>query len=116
VDTDAKKLSQQGNELLANQDNQLILSVASIWEMQIKIQLGKLSLDLPLPEIIESQIRINNLQILAIELFHIWQLEGLENHHRDPFDRIIIAQAIAEKLPILSCDRVFDNYPIQRLW
>ncbi|MDJ0687731.1 MAG: type II toxin-antitoxin system VapC family toxin [Xenococcaceae cyanobacterium MO_188.B32] len=90
--------------------------MASIWEMQIKIQLGKLKLDLPLPDLIYSQKQVNRLKILPIELFHIWTLDGLPKHHKDPFDRILIAQAIAEKVPILSVDSIFDSYPIQRLW
>lgn len=111
-----EKLSSPVRELLIDANNELLFSVASIWEMQIKIQLGKLKLDLPLPDLIENQKQTNNLQILPIELAHIWSLEGLPNHHRDPFDRILIAQALAEKLPILSIDSVFDNYPVKRLW
>ena len=110
------KLSQTAEELIYDRQNELWLSVASIWEMQIKIQLGKLKLDLALPDLIDSQRKVNNLKILSIELFHIWALDGLPNHHKDPFDRILIAQAIAEKAPVLSIDSVFDNYPIQRLW
>ena len=111
-----KHLSSQVEKLIADVDNALFLSLASIWEMQIKIQLGKLKLDLPLSDLIYSQKQVNKLKILPIELSHIWTLDGLPNHHKDPFDRILIAQAIAEKMPILSVDSIFDSYPIQRLW
>jgi PIN domain nuclease of toxin-antitoxin system len=84
--------------------------------MQIKIQLGKLKLNSTLPDLIETQERINNLQVLPIELAHIWGLTNLPNHHRDPFDRLLIAQAMIEQLPIVSIDSLFDSYPIQRLW
>ncbi|WP_292734974.1 type II toxin-antitoxin system VapC family toxin [Nostoc sp. JL31] len=60
---------------------------------------------------------MNNLQILPIELAHIfYALEALPSHHRDPFDRILIAQAIVEKIPLLSVDVIFDVYPVQRIW
>ncbi len=111
-----EKLSQFATELLINKENQTFLSIASVWEMQIKIQLGKLKLDLPLPELIDNQIKVNNVELLPIELSHIWALDQLPHHHKDPFDRILIAQAIAEKLPILSIDSIFDSYSIERLW
>ena len=68
-----------------------MLSIASVWEMQIKLQLGKLNLNLPLPELIENQRQINEIQILPIELKHVYALKDLPQHHRDPFDRILIA-------------------------
>lgn len=101
---------------MTDTNNTWILSIASIWEMQIKIQLGKLKLNSTLPDLIETQERINNLQVLPIELAHIWGLTNLPNHHRDPFDRLLIAQAMIEQLPIVSTDSIFDSYPIQRLW
>jgi PIN domain nuclease of toxin-antitoxin system len=90
--------------------------MVSVWEMQIKVQLGKLNLNSTLPDLIESQRRVNNLQLLPIELAHIWGLANLPNHHRDPFDRLLIGQAIAEQVPLVSVDSVFNDYPIQRLW
>ena len=84
--------------------------------MQIKIQSGKLSLDLPLRELVLSQQQTNNLQLLSIKVADVWVLESLPVPHRDPFDRMIIAQAIAQELPILSVDAVFDAYPVQRVW
>ncbi|MEH1780023.1 MAG: type II toxin-antitoxin system VapC family toxin [Nostoc sp.] len=110
------RLSGRIRDLLTDTNNTWILSIASIWEMQIKIQLGKLKLNSTLLDLIETQERINNLRVLPIELAHIWGLTNLPNHHRDPFDRLLIAQAMIEKLPIVSIDSLFDSYPIQRLW
>lgn len=84
--------------------------------MQIKLQLGKLKLDLPLSELIENQQQVNDLQLLSITTGHIYALEQLPNHHRDPFDRLLVAQAMIEQMPLLSVDAVFDSYPIERWW
>ncbi|MDZ8258301.1 type II toxin-antitoxin system VapC family toxin [Nostoc sp. ChiQUE01b] len=111
-----EKLSQKVRKLLIDTNNFWLLSMASVWELQIKSQLGKLNLSSSLPNFIETQQRVNNLQILPIELTHIYALEALPSHHRDPFDRILIAQAIVEKMPLLSIDAVFDVYPVQRMW
>jgi PIN domain nuclease of toxin-antitoxin system len=102
--------------LLAEPNTELILSVASVWEMQIKLQLGKLNLSLPLRELIENQQQTNNLELLPIDVSHVWVLENLPTPHKDPFDRIIIAQATVEQISILSVDAVFDEYPINRVW
>ncbi|BAY07982.1 type II toxin-antitoxin system VapC family toxin [Calothrix sp. NIES-2098] len=111
-----EKLSQKVRNLLIDTNNLWFASIASFWELQIKSQLGKLNLSSPLPNFIETQQRVNNLQILPIELSHIYALESLPNHHRDPFDRILIAQATLEKMPLLSIDVIFDAYPVQRIW
>lgn len=93
-----------------------MLSIASIWEMQIKVQTGKLNLHSTLPNLIANQQRVNNLQLLPIEVNHIWALADLVHHHRDPFDRILVAQAIVQKMPVLSMDEVLDSYLVERLW
>jgi PIN domain nuclease of toxin-antitoxin system len=111
-----ERLSERVTDLLMDETNLWFLSLASVWEMQIKRQLGKLSLNLPLPELIASQQQTNGLQLLPIELNHIFTLENLPQFHRDPFDRLLIAQAITEQIPLLSIDTVFDHYPVQRLW
>ncbi|BAU12682.1 hypothetical protein LEP3755_32130 [Leptolyngbya sp. NIES-3755] len=110
------RIPQQTIALLSNPDNELLLSLVSVWEMQIKIQLGKLQLQNPLQDILRTQQSVNDLQILSIELSHIWALEGLPNHHRDPFDRLLIALTIATQLSIVSADSKFDRYSIEQLW
>ncbi|MGB5772659.1 MAG: type II toxin-antitoxin system VapC family toxin [Crocosphaera sp.] len=111
-----EKLSLTVQSLLFDQNNPLFLSVASVWEMQIKFQLGKLQLNPSLPKLIQSQITINNLEILSIDLAHIWTLATLNHYHKDPFDRLLISQSITETMPILSIDEIFDRYPVQRIW
>jgi PIN domain nuclease of toxin-antitoxin system len=113
---DPEKLSGRVTSLLFDRSNEILLSIVSIWEMQIKLQLGKLTFDLPLSELIESQQRANDLQLLPITTVHIYALENLLNHHRDPFDRLLVAQAMTEKMPLLSVDAVFDQYPVERWW
>jgi len=112
----SEKLSLTRQDLLFDRNNRLFLSVASVWEMQIKLQLGKLQLNPSLQELIKNQITINNLEILSIDLAHIWTLPTLIHYHKDPFDRLLISQSITEIMPILSIDEIFDRYPVQRIW
>lgn len=111
-DSETDKLSQVGLDLCQDVTNTLLLSVASVWEMQVKLQLSKLSLKLPLAELINTQVRTNNVEILPIRLNHIFALESLPSHHKDPFDRLIIAQANIEGALLLSCDPIFTEYPV----
>ena len=110
------RLSEKASELIANPQNILFLSLVSIWEMQIKTQLGKLSFDLPLADLITRQQEVNDLYLLPIELAHIYNLASLPNHHRDPFDRLLMAQALTENINLISIDKVFDKYPVDRIW
>ncbi|CCI26295.1 type II toxin-antitoxin system VapC family toxin [Microcystis aeruginosa] len=112
----SEKLSLTRQDLLFDRNNRLFLIVASVWEMQIKLQLGKLQLNPSLQELIKNQITINNLEILSIDLAHIWTLATLIHYHKDPFDRLLISQSITEIMPILSIDEIFDLYPVQRIW
>ena len=99
-----------------NINNDIFLSMASVWEMQIKLQLGKLEFPLPLNQLIEEQSLNNGLQILAIETHHIYALNELPFHHKDPFDRLIVAQAKLEKLYLASVDTVFSHYDVDLFW
>lgn len=110
-----EKLSSKASSLLSNKTNKIFLSTASAWEIQIKLQLGKLQLNIPPEELIKNQMTINGLQVLSIDLEHIWKLAVLEHYHRDPFDRILIAQSITEGMPILSIDKIFEHYPVQKI-
>ncbi len=110
------KLSPKVNQLLIDPKNSLFLSYVSVWEIQIKSQLGKLELSLPIAKIVRDQQDTNDLQMLPIELKHIYGLENLPHHHRDPFDRLIISQAIEKNIPILSSDSVFEKYSVQCIW
>ena len=92
------------------------LSSASVWEMAIKQSLGKLYFKKPFSNLINEQIELNQYHILTITNEHLFHLVDLEFHHRDPFDRLIIAQSIINGFPILSADKQFDKYDIQRIW
>ena len=94
----------------------VLLSVASVWEMQIKLQLGKLKLSLPLAELIESQRQTNNIEMLPVTLAHVLALQNLPSHHKDPFDRLLIAQANVEEAVLLSSDPMFAKYPVKLFW
>jgi PIN domain nuclease of toxin-antitoxin system len=110
------KLTAKVYDLITDTNNSLTLSIASVWEMQIKVQLGKLNLIAPLPELIANQQQVNRIQILPIELNHIYALKDLPDNHRDPFDRIIISQAMSEKIPVISKDEIFNIYPVEKIW
>lgn len=114
--TDSAKLSPRVLDLLMNREVSLVLSMVSVWEIQIKSSLGKIDLRSPLAEIVANQITTNALELLSIELHHIYALSDMPLHHRDPFDRLLIAQAIIEELPIASIDEAFDPYNITRIW
>jgi PIN domain nuclease of toxin-antitoxin system len=113
---DSPQLNAAVRVLIEDENNQKLLSTASIWEMAIKQSIGKLSFGLPFKVFIEQQISTNSIELININLDHIEIVAPLPLHHRDPFDRLIIAQAMMEQIPILSADGVFDAYPIQRLW
>jgi PIN domain nuclease of toxin-antitoxin system len=111
-----ERLSEPALLACQDRDNDLILSVASVWEMQIKLQLGKLKLKSSLDSLIESQQRANDLHVLPVELCHVLALSDLPSHHKDPFDRLLIAQAIAEDALLLSADAALSSYTVRLLW
>jgi PIN domain nuclease of toxin-antitoxin system len=94
----------------------LYLSLVSLWEIQIKSGLGKLPLTLPLAEIVRDQQARHGLQLLPITPAHIYALGALPPHHKDPFDRLLIAQALTEGLSLASVDGAFASYPIAVIW
>jgi PIN domain nuclease of toxin-antitoxin system len=96
--------------------NDLMLSLASCWEMAIKASIGKLTLDVPTREFVLRETAANNLNLLTITLDHVTAVQDLPKHHRDPFDRLLAAQAQIEKLAIVSSDGIFDAYGIARMW
>ncbi|AUB39983.1 PIN domain nuclease, a component of toxin-antitoxin system [Nostoc flagelliforme CCNUN1] len=98
------------------ENNENLLSIASVWEMAIKHSIGKLNFGLAFNEFIEQQIIRNGIELLPITIDHITVVATLPLHHRDPFDRILIAQSVVENIPLLSADKIFDLYPIRRVW
>jgi len=114
--SDDPQLSQSARESLVEPDNDLLLSPATYWELAIKISIGKYRLSDPLAEYIDEAIRLYGLSILPITPKHAETIVGLPHHHKDPFDRILIAQAIVEEVPLVSSDKAFAAYPVNVLW
>lgn len=114
--SDDARLSVRAKEAFLSPENDFLLSVASIWEVAIKASLGRLKFVLPLPQFVERQVQHMGLEILPISVHHATAVEGLPFHHRDPFDRLLIAQSMYEAIPILGTDEIFDTYGIARVW
>jgi PIN domain nuclease of toxin-antitoxin system len=114
--TDSPQLSQNAKQLIENENTEKLLSLASVWEMGIKHSIGKLNFSRPFMEFIKEQLVITNIGLLGIDFEHIEVITTLPLHHRDPFDRRIIAQAILEGIPVIGADVMFDAYGITRFW
>lgn len=102
-------------KLLEDPSNAIIISIASLWEMAIKISLDKLQLSCGIEEMIDK-IYHNGFEILPILPIHVIRLSKLNYIHRDPFDRIIISQSLSEEFQIVSSDRIFDEHGVKRIW
>jgi PIN domain nuclease of toxin-antitoxin system len=113
---DPSKLGPQADLALRDSNNELLVSAGTIWELAIKIGLGKLSLSLPFRQWMAKAITDLGLTTLPITVEHADELSKLPNHHGDPFDRLLIAQARAEGLTIVSGDTAFDLYDTSRIW
>lgn len=113
---DTSKLSAAAVTALTDPAHERLLSVATIWEIGIKAALGKLRLSKPFRVWVETAITDLVLTVLPIALEHIERQMGLPFHHRDPFDRLVAAQSLAEAMPVISADAIFDAYGVQRLW
>ncbi len=110
------RLSSRARTLIEDVSNDAFLSVASLWEMAIKISLDKLSLAQPFDILIPQQLGLNRIDLLGITVKHAAVVATLPFYHRDPFDRLLIAQAQMEQMPIVSSDAAFDAYAVTRLW
>ena len=111
-----EKLSKKVTDLYLDENNEILISMASVWEIAIKSSLNKLDIGLPLSKFVEEHILANNIQILNFSLPQIYRIETLPYHHRDPFDRAIIAQAINENIPVITRDKHFPIYDINCVW
>jgi PIN domain nuclease of toxin-antitoxin system len=105
--TDSSRLTETGRSLIYNGENDILLSTARVWKMALKHSIGRLTCSMPFMEFIKQQIAVNRIDILEINFDHIEVVASLPLHHRDPFDRLIIAQFMAEQIPILSVDAIF---------
>ncbi|MDJ1168025.1 MULTISPECIES: type II toxin-antitoxin system VapC family toxin [Roseofilum] len=109
-------LSDRVRNWMEDSQHQKLISVASAWEITIKQSQQKLTLPMTAADYIQEKIQWADFDLLPIDLNHFNVLYTLPFHHRDPFDRLLIAQAINQNIPILSKDKAFDSYPVQRYW
>lgn len=109
------KLSKSAKALIENIENTCMISVASLWEMAIKVSLGKLKIKAGYSNLINQIIKYDFI-ILPITFEHTEKIASMSFHHRDPFDRILIAQSQVEELTLVSSDTILDKYNIKRVW
>jgi len=114
--TDDARLSERARKVFLDTKHKICLSAASLWEITIKISLGKLRLKNAWMETIQKEMKRNLILWLPIEMPHCEQLTKLPYHHRDPFDRMLIAQAMVEGMHVLTNDTDFSYYSIKRIW
>ena len=112
---DDPKLSSTCKGLIEDSDNEIFISIASLWEMAIKISIGKLKVAGVLQQMID-ELYLRNIQILSINPSHVLKVETLPFHHKDPFDRIIVAQCLVENITAISVDEILDEYHVNRVF
>ena len=113
---DALQLAPTATSLIVDPENRKFVSMATCWEIAIKVGLKKLDLGEPAMTFLPRELAANNFAVLGIELAHVTFVETLPPHHKDPFDRILISQSLLETMPIVSADTLFDPYGVTRLW
>jgi PIN domain nuclease of toxin-antitoxin system len=113
---DAPQLAPTAKSLIADPANRKFVSMATCWEIAIKVGLKKLDLGEPATTFLPRELAANNFAVLRIEQAHVTFVETLPPHHKDPFDRILISQSLLETMPIVSADTLFDPYGVTRLW
>lgn len=112
----SERLSARARAVIDDPANTRFFSVAGAWEIAIKVSLGKLSLTAPFAELIPRQLHSNAIELLAIQPAHMAAVIGLPFHHRDPFDRMLVAQAVVEGAALVSVHAALDAYGVQRIW
>lgn len=113
---DDSRLCAHASGLILDPANQRLLSIASLWEIAIKAGLGRLTVSSSFPELVEQHVLGNGMELLPILPTHLEAFTKLPFHHKDPFDRLIIAQAMSEDLPVITRDAAFSSYDITVLW
>src|SRR5262249_33508487 len=110
------KLSATAQAAIADPTNELLLSPVSFWEIALKVSLNKLTLAMPYHDFMDQVIADLKLSLLPIEIRHTARVVTLPFHHKDPFDRLLLAQALVEDIPLVSNEALFDSYGVRRLW
>jgi PIN domain nuclease of toxin-antitoxin system len=116
MDSDPSKLSTTARAILANRSNNLLLSHASIWELMLKQQIGKLKLTMSVDKVVADQVARNGIQLLPISLLHIYGMLQVPMIHTDPFDRLLIAQSQSINATMVTTDSKIQKYPIPWIW
>ena len=111
-----RALPAKARAALADRENECLISMVSAWELAIKAGLGKLKLALPVKRYVVEHVAANGFRMLDLRLAHVGRVETLDTHHGDPFDRLLIAQALEEKLAVVTADPVFRKYGVKRIW
>ena len=114
--TSDPKLSATAERAIDDPNNQQLISIVSIWEIAIKHSLGRLNLQTPFPDFVSQHLSGEEVVILGVTVPHILQVATLPHHHRDPFDRLLIAQALTENIPLVSADSAFAQYGVNLIW
>jgi len=112
--TDDRRLSKRARTAIAA--TPCVVSIASCWEMAVKVSIGKLTVPTPVDRFVQEQLEINGFSLLPVSLEAAAAVAGLPFHHRDPIDRLLAAQARRERIAIVSADRVFTKYGVRRIW
>ena len=110
------KLSLNAHNLVVNPVNDILISTASYWEIAIKVSIGKFHIPGSFQPWIDHQITSNSFDVLTISIAHAAKVATLPFHHRDPFDRLLVAQALTENIPMISADTLLDAYSVVRRW
>jgi PIN domain nuclease of toxin-antitoxin system len=110
------QLSPSARALIEDDANRKFVSMVSIWEMAIKVGIGKLTLARPFEDFLADRLDGNGFEILPIDRMHVARIASLPLHHRDPFDRLLASQSVTETMSLLSADPIFDAYGVSRLW
>ncbi len=113
--SESEKISRKAFSILNRRENKIYISTISLWEISIKEKIGKLDLGLSIDELI-TELKFNEIEIFTINTNHIKELKNLELHHRDPFDRMLIAQGKTENMTIITKDKSFSKYDVDILW
>ncbi len=111
--SDYARLSSRAGEVIRDSDNEVLVSIASAWEIAIKVGIGKFVMPVPLAPYLQRQLVKHRIGVLSIQLSHLAMLEKLPLHHRDPFDRLLVAQCLEEDATLITVDSQLQRYPVR---
>jgi len=110
------RLSETAKDHIEDDRHDLFLSIASLWEMAVKISLGKLDVPRPFAEFMQSHLALSSIGLFEVSPHHAYAIADLPFHHRDPFDRLLAVQCLSDGFTLVSADGVFEEYGVQRVW